>query len=86
MLVAVSLDKFNGLSKKSLIIRIIVTVSFLTFLLSFSPGYFLLVVCSLFLTLLWLLVTRKPWLKIGFLGIILAILFPISLAGSPVIS
>jgi hypothetical protein len=79
MLVADSLEKIKTLSKKSLIIRIITTVGVLTFLLSFSPAYFLLVICSLFLTLLWLLVTRKPWFKIGFLGIILIILFPISL-------
>lgn len=79
MFVADSLDILKDLSKKSLIVRIITVVSLLTFLLSFSPGYFLLVISSLSLTLLWLLITRKSWPKIGFLLIILAILFPISL-------
>lgn len=78
VLLANSLDKFNYLSKKILTIRAIVTICLLTFLLSFSPGYFVLLISSVFLTWLWFLVIKKTWSKIAFLGIILAILAPIA--------
>ncbi|EKE14831.1 MAG: hypothetical protein ACD_12C00273G0005 [uncultured bacterium] len=78
LFIADSLDKFNTLSKRSIIIRKFVVVGFLAFLLSFSPGYFLLTVSSLILSLLCLVIIRKSWLQIKFLGIILVILFPIS--------
>lgn len=79
MLVVDSLEKIKNLSKKSLIIRIITIVGTLTFLLSFSPAYFLLVIGSLFLTSIWLFIGKKSWSRVGFLGIILVILFPITL-------
>ena len=78
LIVTNSLDKIVSLSKKTVITRFIVIVGLLSFLLSFSPASFLLIVASLILTLIWLLFSKQSFLKIKFLGIILSIIFPLS--------
>jgi len=79
ILVADSLEKIKTLSKKSFIIRIITIVGAMTFLLSFSPVYSLLVIVTLFLTSILLFIWKRSWSRIIFLWIILAVLFPITL-------
>jgi len=79
LIVSDSLDKIISLSKKAVIIRFGAIIGLLSFLISFSPASFLLVVASLVLTLIWFLFSKQSFLKIKFLGVILFLTFPLAL-------
>lgn len=79
LVTADSIEKIISFSKKTIIIRSIITIGLLLFLLSFSPASFLLIVFSLILTVIWLLFSKQIFLKTRFLGTILFFTFPLGL-------
>lgn len=79
LLLADCLDRISGLSAKSLVLRISAIIFLFIFLLTFSPAYFVLGISALVLTLIWLFFSKKSFLKIKFLTIILSILLPLGL-------
>lgn len=79
LLIAGVLDKIASLSKKSLILKTTSIIGLLSFILSFSPSYFVLLAGALSLTLVVFIILKKPGIQIKYLFFLLSVIFPIGL-------
>lgn len=77
LIVSQTLDKISSLPIKSIGLRMLIMIILLTFQVSFSPVYFLLITLALLLSLVCSIFLKKSLSQIGFLIIALLILFPI---------
>jgi len=74
ILIANILDHIKIYSRKELILKSLIIIFLFTFLLTFSPAYFLLGVCSLSISLVWYIISKQSSVKIKFLTVMISVL------------
>jgi len=77
LLLSKTIDRLDTDSKRILFFRTIVLIALFAFLITFSPAYFVLGVCALGISLIWLIISKQSFVKIKYLVFIIGILIPL---------